>query len=88
VWEPDVPKGSSVLTRLKKDPTRPIREHVYFWRVQKTLHRCAPKVIPIGLLLSRKAFIEVRILLEGNTLLALATVEIPKNFCCIRTVSE
>jgi hypothetical protein len=30
----------------------------------------------------------VRILLEGNAFLALATIEIPKNFCYIRTLSE
>ena len=76
------------MTGLKVDATRLIGEHMYLGCIYKILQRVSSEVISICLLASREVPIKVRVLLEGYPFVALATAEIPENFCHVRTISK
>jgi hypothetical protein len=80
VWDPYISKNPSTLFRFKTHPTRPIGENMNPARIQEMLDWIASEVFPVFLPVSWEVLIELRVLLESETLFALATAEIPKNF--------
>jgi hypothetical protein len=81
---PNVAKGPRIPSCLKIYPALPISENkdLVPGRIQKILiNWVTSKMIPVFSRKAREVFIEVRVLLESETLFrVLVTAEIPKNF--------
>lgn len=84
-WHPEVAKCAFPIFCFEKYWTSIISENPYFSRIPEVLgDRLVFKVTAILAFRSRKTFVEVRVLLESDTLFAFEAAEVPKNFFQLR----
>jgi len=80
IWHPEVAKCPFLFVRFEKYTASLISENPDLTCIPEFLNRVGCKFVTIVTRRLGKTSVEVRVLLEGDTLVALKAAEVPKDF--------